>query len=78
MLGRRYRVDGKEIKGLGLGSKELVPTINLDVKRYLLPIGVFAVNVNFENYSCKDSKRVFQNYKAICFIGNRVTVDNSF
>ena len=74
MLGRFYRADGKEIKGLGLGSKELVPTINLEVNRYTLPKGVFATNIYFENLCNKEIKK----YKGVTFIGNRVSVDNSF
>jgi len=68
MLNRFYRIDGEHIKGLGLGSKELVPTINLKVKQYTLPNGVFAVNAYIES-------RV---YKAIAFVGHRESLDNSF
>lgn len=68
MLDRRYRVDGEHISGLGLGSKELVPTINLQVQRYTLPQGVFVVNVVIENIS----------YSAVAFIGNRVSIDGSY
>jgi len=68
LLNRNYTIDGKQIKGLGLGSKELVPTINLQVKNYTLPNGVFASRATINN----------QTYKAVCFIGKRATVDNSF
>jgi len=68
MLGRYYKVDGYHIKGQGLGAKELVPTINLKVINYTLPTGVFIVNVKIDNKS----------YKAISFIGHRVTTDNNF
>ncbi|WP_456479832.1 riboflavin kinase, partial [Nautilia sp.] len=37
-LGHTYKIKGKRIKGQGLGSKELVPTININpVKNYLIP-----------------------------------------
>lgn len=68
MLGRLYRVDGEQIRGQGLGSKELVPTINLSINGYMLPRGIFLVNVEI--------KRV--KYKAIAFVGHRVTVDGEF
>ncbi|HHH20629.1 MAG TPA: bifunctional riboflavin kinase/FAD synthetase [Nitratifractor sp.] len=68
LLGRRYRIDGKQIRGLGLGSKELVPTINLNIEHYVLPMGVFAVYVEINAIR----------YGGVLFIGNRVSVDNSF
>jgi len=68
MLGRNYRVDGRQIRGLGLGSKELFSTINLDIKNYTLPLGVFACYIYIRGVS----------YRGAAFIGNRVSVDNSF
>ena len=68
LLGRNYRVDGKHIRGLGLGSKELVPTINLKVINYTLPNGVFAINAIING----------KKYRAVCFIGHRESIDNSF
>jgi len=68
MLGRNYMVDGRHIKGLGLGSKELVPTINLQTANYTLPSGAFAVKAYIEE----------QEYKGVCFVGHRVSIDGSF
>ena len=68
LLGRRYRIDGYEISGLGIGGKELVPTINLAVKDYMLPLGVFAVKVEMDKGY----------FNGVAFIGNRVSIDNSF
>ncbi len=68
LLGRNYTIDGEQIRGLGLGSKELVPTINLKVKNYTLPLGVFASNTIIDD----------KKYKSVTFIGKRVSVDNSF
>ena len=68
MLGREYRVDGQEIKGQGIGAKKLVPTINLKVINYTLPQGVFAIRAYINNTS----------FRAICFIGHRVSTDNNF
>lgn len=64
LLGRAYAVQGKVIKGQGLGKKELVPTLNLDTKNYFLPKnGVWA---SF----CKVQNELFQ---SVSFIGNRFT-----
>jgi len=68
MLGRAYAIEGEHIRGLGLGSKELVPTINLSVKNYTLPNGVFACRATVEN----------RKFNAICFVGHRESVDDSF
>ena len=68
LLGRNYTIDGEQIKGLGLGSKELVPTINLKVKNYTLPNGVFATNTIIDG----------NKHQSITFIGKRVSVDNAF
>jgi riboflavin kinase/FMN adenylyltransferase len=67
MLNRLYKIDGKHIKGLGLGGKELVATINLQVQNYTLPNGVFS------SYTTINQKR----YRSICFVGHRESVDNS-
>lgn len=43
LLGRAYTIEGKHVKGQGIGSKELVPTINIEVDGYQLPKnGVYA------------------------------------
>ena len=68
MLNRAYRIDGEHIKGLGIGSKELVPTINLQVKNYTLPNGVFASKTYIED----------KRYNAVTFVGHRESLDNSF
>ena len=68
LLDRFYTIDGYQIRGQGLGKKELVPTINLKVINYTLPQGVFATIAKI------DGKK----YKSVTFIGNRVSTDNSF
>jgi riboflavin kinase/FMN adenylyltransferase len=67
MLNRRYKIDGYQIRGLGLGSKELVATINLLIEQYTLPNGVFSAFVTINN----------KTYKAIAFVGHRKSIDNS-
>ncbi len=65
LLGRCYQIEGKHVQGLGIGSKELVPTINLDVQGFLLPKeGVYATLTN--------------NVSSVTFIGKRESIDGSF
>jgi len=69
LFGREYSIEGKVIKGQGLGSKELVPTINIKVKDYLLPSnGVYASRT-------KVGEKI---YNSVSFIGNRVSTDGNF
>ena len=68
LLGRNYKIDGEQIRGLGLGSKKLVPTINLKVQNYTLPEGVFISNT-FIDKNC---------YPSLSFLGKRLSVNNSF
>ncbi|RXJ55227.1 bifunctional riboflavin kinase/FAD synthetase [Candidatus Marinarcus aquaticus] len=69
LLGRKYTIDGVQVKGQGLGSKSFVPTINLKVEDYLLPNeGVYATKTIVEK----------QSYESITFLGHRVTTDGSF
>ena len=69
LLGRNYCIKGGVISGQGLGKKELVPTINLDTGKYLLPKnGVYATK------SLIDGKL----YNSITFIGTRESTDKKF
>lgn len=62
LLGRIYQVEGKIIKGQGIGKKMLYPTLNLDVQGYVLPkSGVYACFLG--------EKKVF----CATFIGTRST-----
>jgi riboflavin kinase/FMN adenylyltransferase len=64
-LGRNYKIKGYQIKGQGLGNKELVPTINIKLfKHYVLPKeGVYITKTN--------------SLLSLTFIGIRST-DNNF
>jgi riboflavin kinase/FMN adenylyltransferase len=64
-LGRNYKIKGYQIKGQGLGNKELVPTINIQLfKPYVIPKeGVYITKTN--------------SFLSLTFIGTRST-DNSF
>ena len=69
LLGREYQIEGSVIKGQGLGQKELVPTVNLQVESYQLPLeGVYATRTKIDE-SWFDS---------VSFIGHRVSTDGSF
>ena len=68
MLGREYSIYAKSIKGQGLGAKNLVATINLDIKQYSLPVGVFATRTTLNA----------NRYNSITFIGHRESTDGNF
>ena len=69
LLGREYSVEGRVINGQGIGSRELVPTLNLDIKSYLLPReGVYATRTRIG----------YKTYGSVTFIGNRMSTDGNF
>jgi riboflavin kinase/FMN adenylyltransferase len=70
-LGRNYRIAGKRIAGQGLGSRELVATVNLAVKDFLLPKeGVYVTLTRL------DDEEHF--HPSVTFIGHRETTDGTF
>jgi len=69
LLGRRYCIDGEVIAGQGLGKKELVPTLNLHVDHYQLPLeGVYATRTKIGN----------EWFVSVSFLGHRATTDGSY
>lgn len=69
LLGREYSLIGDIIKGQGIGSKSLYPTLNLRTHNYLLPAnGVYATRTTI-----KESV-----YDSVSFIGIRESVDQNF
>lgn len=69
LIGREYSIEGNVIKGQGIGAKELVATLNLDIKSYLLPReGVYATRTRMGSYT----------YGSVTFIGNRFSTDGNF
>ena len=69
LLNRNYKIIGRVIKGQGIGRRELVPTINIDVQNYILPKeGVYATKTLINNIWLD----------SISFLGHRVTTDGSF
>ena len=77
MLGRDYCIEGKCIRGLGLGSKEFVPTINIKSNKYLLPKnGVWLTLCKIKNAT----KYGYENktYNSITFIGHKASINGEF
>jgi len=70
LLNHPYKISGNIIKGQGIGKKELVPTINIEVKNsYILPKhGVYATKTLIDN----------QWLPSVSFLGHRAISDNSF
>jgi len=69
LLGRTYSIEGTVVSGQGLGKKELVPTLNLNVKEYQLPVeGVYATRTKVNG----------EWLPSVSFLGHRVTTDGSF
>ncbi|MFK5881845.1 MAG: bifunctional riboflavin kinase/FAD synthetase [Sulfurospirillum sp.] len=68
-LGREYSIVGKVIKGQGLGKKELFPTLNIEIQKYIMPKnGVYATRVLIED----------KLYDSVTFIGIRESTDGNF
>ena len=69
LLGRKYSIEGEVVSGQGLGKKELVPTLNLNVKGYQLPLeGVYATRTKVKG----------EWLPSVSFLGHRVTTDGSY
>ena len=66
-LGRDYSVSGSVIKGQGIGSKELVPTINIVTNQLLPKAGVY-VSLTRINDDVSF-------HPSVTFLGHRVTTD---
>ena len=68
-LGYNYKLDGLHIRGQGIGSKQFVPTINIDVQDFLIPKeGIYITKTILNNKS----------FNSVSFIGHRVTTDGKF
>lgn len=69
MLGRFYHIEGRIIKGQGIGATMLYPTINMQNTLYFSPkYGVYATFAYYNNTL----------YKAVSFIGKRLSTDRKF
>jgi riboflavin kinase/FMN adenylyltransferase len=70
-LGHNYTIEGKLIRGQGIGAKELVATLNIEAPEFLTPKeGVYATLTRI------DDEEHF--HPSVSFIGHRVSTDGSF
>jgi len=70
-LGHNYTIRGNIVKGQGIGKKELVATINIEAKEFLIPKeGVYAALTRIDNEE--------HYHPSVAFVGHRVTTDGSF
>ncbi len=70
-LAHNYTIRGKHIIGQGIGKKDLVATINIDTKDYLIPKeGVYVTLTKIDDEE--------HYHPSVSFIGHRVTTDGSF
>lgn len=70
-LGHNYTIKGKHIRGQGIGAKELVATLNLEVKDFLIPKeGVYATLTRIDDEE--------HYHPSVSFMGHRQTTDGSF
>lgn len=70
LLGHSYIIEGMHIRGQGLGKKQFVPTINLDIDaEYLIPQeGIYITRTSVNDTF----------YHSVTFIGHRMTTDNKY
>jgi riboflavin kinase/FMN adenylyltransferase len=69
LLGHNYSLEGNSIVGQGLGTKQFVPTINIDVNDFLIPQeGIYVTKTIINKIE----------YNSVSFIGHRVTTDGKF
>jgi len=69
LLGRGYTIDGKVVTGQGIGKSELLPTLNLSISNYLLPLdGVHATKSMVSN----------EWLDSVTFLGHRESTDGEY
>jgi riboflavin kinase/FMN adenylyltransferase len=69
LLKRPHIIEGEVVRGQGLGATRLYPTINVAVRRFLVPQdGVYATNTEI-------NRRLFQ---SVSFVGRRLSADGAF
>ncbi len=70
-LGHNYTINGSLEKGQGIGSKELVATVNITANGFLIPKeGVYATLTRIDNEE--------HFHPSVSFVGHRVSTDGSF
>ncbi len=69
LLDRGYTIEGKVVAGQGIGKKELLPTLNLSISDYLLPLdGVYATKTTISDES----------FDSVTFLGHRESTDGTY
>ena len=69
LLGYSYKIKGLHIKGQGLGAKQFVPTINIEVENFLIPKeGIYISKTIID-------KKI---YNSVTFVRHRVSTDGKF
>jgi len=69
LLGKNYIITGRHIKGQGIGAKQFVATINIEVTDFMYPsAGIYVTYTYINNIK----------YESVTFIGHRVTTDGKF
>lgn len=69
LLGRKYSIKGRVVRGQGIGRMHVFPTINTEVCDYVLPqSAVYATRTRIKG----------KVYNSISFIGRRLSADNNF
>ena len=69
LLGRAYHLEGEVVRGQGLGSEKLVPTLNLRVHRYQLPKeGVYKTATKVDG----------EWLPSVSFLGHRISTDGTY
>ena len=75
LLGRSYALDGEVVHGHGVGSKQTVPTLNLDTKSEILPaVGVYITRTSDLEDARKWPSITNVGYRPT-FGGDRLTVE---
>ena len=75
LLGRPYAVEGDVVHGHGVGSKQTVPTLNLDTKSEILPaVGVYITRTTDLEAARKWPSITNVGYRPT-FDGDRLTVE---
>ena len=70
-LGHNYCISGDVIAGQGIGKKDLVPTLNLECKGFLVPQeGVYATLTRIDDEE--------HYHPSVAFMGHRVCTDGSY
>lgn len=69
LLGRAHLIEGNIVRGQGVGARELFPTINLNVRQFVVPKdGVYATKTEIGGTM----------YPSVSFIGERLSTDGAF